>query len=117
MDQIIYFASWACLLGGGLFSVIGGIGLNRFPDFYSRIHAAGITDTLGAGLILLGLVLQAGPTLVAVKLIFIFAFITYTSPTSTHAVAHGAWVSGLRPLLGEKLEAAPEDEPDNESRP
>lgn len=103
IDQALFIASWVCLLAGGAFSVIGGIGLIRFPDFYTRMHAAGITDTLGAGLIILGLLFQAGLTLVAVKLIFILFFIFFTSPTSTHAVAHGAWVSGLRPLLGRDL--------------
>jgi hypothetical protein len=46
--------------GGGFFCVVGGIGLLRMPDFYTRMHAASVTETLGAGLILLGLMLQAG---------------------------------------------------------
>jgi len=94
--------SWACLIIGSVFSMIGGIGILRFPDFYTRMHAAGITDTMGAGFILLGLILQAGPTLVAVKLLLIGVFLFFTSPTSTHAVAQAALSSGLEPLLGKR---------------
>ena len=65
---------WVCLLGGGAFSLIGGIGLIRMPDFYTRSHAASLTDTMGAFLILLGLMLHSGANLVTVKLLFIFAF-------------------------------------------
>lgn len=93
--------AWVCLLTGGLFSVIGGIGLLRLPDFFTRLHAGGITDTLGAWLILLGLAFQAGWSLVALKLVLIFAFLLLTSPTACHAVAKAALHSGLRPLLKE----------------
>ena len=74
--------SWACLLGGSVFAMIGGIGILRFPDFYTRLHAAGITDTLGAGLILIGLMFQGGLSLVTVKLVMILFFLLLTSPTS-----------------------------------
>jgi multicomponent Na+:H+ antiporter subunit G len=50
--MIIDILSWVCLIAGGLLGIIGGIGMHRFPDFYSRTHAAGITDTLCAMLIL-----------------------------------------------------------------
>lgn len=90
-----------CLLAGGALGVIGGIGLLRMPDFYSRLHAAGITDTLCAALVLLGLGILAGPGLVAVKLLLIFGFLFFTTPTATHALAKAALHGGLRPLLGE----------------
>ncbi|MEE8517100.1 MAG: monovalent cation/H(+) antiporter subunit G [Alphaproteobacteria bacterium] len=90
---------WILLLGGGFFLIVGGIGLLRLPDFYTRLHAAGITDTLGAGLLLLGLMVQAGPTLVTIKLILIGVFLLFTSPTATHAVANAAFVAGLKPRL------------------
>ena len=88
--------SWICLITGGLLGVVGGVGIHRFPDFYSRLHAAGTTDTLCAALILLGLALQAGPTLDAVKLFFIFWFLFFTSPTASHALASAASHSGLQ---------------------
>lgn len=96
---VIDILSWACLLLGGFFSMVGGIGILRFPDLFTRFHAAGITDTLGAGLILLGLMLQAGWTLVTVKLLLILAFGFFTSPTATHALAKAALHGKLRPLL------------------
>ena len=99
MEALIYFASWACLLLGSAFCIIGGIGLIRLPDFYSRIHGGGITDTLGAGLVMLGLMLQAGWSLVTVKLVLIMLFLLLTSPVASHAIARAARHSGLEPKL------------------
>jgi multicomponent Na+:H+ antiporter subunit G len=101
MSVLIDAASWACLLAGGVFCVIGALGLIRMPEFFTRIHAASVTDTLGAGLILVGLVLQAGFTLVAVKLAMIGVLILFTSPTATHALAKAGLARGLKPLLAE----------------
>ena len=61
-----------------IFCVIGGVGLLRFPELYSRTHAATITDTLGAGLLLVGLMLQAGPGLTAVELVMVLIFLFAT---------------------------------------
>ena len=97
---LVDVASWALLSTGGLFCVIGGIGLLRMPDFYTRMHAASVHDTLGAGLILLGLVLQAGWSLVAAKLLILGLLIFFASPAATHALAKAALGRGLRPLLG-----------------
>lgn len=94
--------SWACLVGGGLFCVVGAIGLLRMPEFYTRMHAASVIETLGAGLILLGLLLQAGFTLVAVKLLMVGMLIFFASPTATHALARAAMVRGLKPLLSDE---------------
>ena len=91
--------SWVCLVGGGFFCIVGAVGMVRMPDFYTRIHAASVIETLGAGLILLGLMLQAGLTLVAVKLLMVGVLIFFASPTATHALARAAMVRGLKPLL------------------
>jgi len=99
MSALIFFVSWICLAAGGLFCVTGALGLVRMPDFYTRMHAASVTETLGAGLILLGLLLQAGLTLIAVKLLMIGLLIFFTSPTATHALAKAAYARGLKPLL------------------
>jgi len=97
-----------CLVGGALFAVVGGIGLLRFPDVYTRMHAAGITDTLGAGLVLVGLALHAGPSLAAVKLLMVLFFLLVTSPTSTHALAQSAISRGVKPkLANEEAERSP----------
>lgn len=94
--------SWALLLAGSAFAIIGGIGLIRLPDVYTRIHGASLTDTMGAGLILAGLMLQAGFTQVTIKLILILIFLLFTTPTSTYALANAAYTGGLRPQLGKK---------------
>ncbi len=93
--------SWLCLLAGGFFCLVGAAGLLRMPDFYTRMHAASVIDTLGAGLILLGLMLQAGWTLVAVKLLMVGLLIFFASPTATHALARAAMLRGLKPLLAQ----------------
>ena len=93
---------WAGVIGGvllglgGLLLVIGGIGINRFPHFYSRLHAAGVIDTLGAALVLAGLAPVFGVTLGTLKLALIFVFLLFTSPTACHALARSAHLSGLR---------------------
>ena len=99
IELILNVISAGLLAAGSIFVLIGAFGLIRLPDFYTRLHAAGITDTLGAELILLGLMFQAGLSLVTVKLILISLFIFFTSPTATHAVANAARVMGLKPLL------------------
>ena len=99
IELILNLISAVLLAAGSIFVLIGAFGLVRFPDFYTRLHAAGITDTLGAELILLGLMFQAGLSLVTVKLILISLFIFFTSPTATHAVANAARVMGLKPML------------------
>jgi multicomponent Na+:H+ antiporter subunit G len=91
--------SWVMILVGGAFGIIGGIGLLRFPDFFTRIHAAGITDTMCAPLIIGGLMLQSGLTLTTVKLFFLIVFLFLTSPTASHALAKAALHGGEKPIL------------------
>lgn len=86
-----------CLLSGAFFVVVGGIGVFRLPDFYTRLHGGGVTDTLGAGLILIGLTFQAGLSLDSAKLIMIAIFLFVTGPTSCHALAQAARANGLEP--------------------
>jgi len=102
MSILVDLASWACLLAGGGFCIVSTIGLNRMPDFFTRVHAAGIADTVGAGLVLLGLILQAGWTLIMVKLLFIGLMLFLTSPTAAHALTKAALARGVKPLLHEE---------------
>lgn len=102
-------ASWVLFLAGGLAVAVGALGLVRFPDFYTRLHAAGVTDTAGAELIVLGMLLQAPNWLVATKLVFIGIFLGLTSPVATHAIAHAAHMVGFRPKLGESLSYVKDD--------
>ncbi len=99
MSVTLDILSWICLVAGGVFCVIGALGLVRMPDFYTRMHAASITDTVGAGLMLLGMILQAGFSLIAVKLIMIGLLLLFANPTATHALAKAARARGLAPLL------------------
>ncbi len=101
MEVLVDMASWVLLVSGGGFCMVGGLGLLRLPDVYARMHAAGITDTLGAGLILAGLMLQSGFSLITVKLILILVFLLFTSPTSTYALANAAYRRGHAPRLGD----------------
>ena len=96
-ELLIETLSWAMILAGSLFVIIGAVGILRFPDFWSRLHAASITDSAGMILLLIGMALQTGLTLIAFKLGVIGIFIFITGPTSTHALANAALVSGLRP--------------------
>lgn len=97
MIWLIDVLSGLVLLGGVFFIVVGSVGMLRMPDFYTRMHAAGIIDTLGAGLILLGLMIQAGWTLITVKLLLILAFLWLTSPTACHALVRAALADPANP--------------------
>lgn len=99
MSGAIDILSGLCLLVGALFCLVGAIGLLRMPDFYTRVHAASVVETLGAGFILLGLVLQSGFTLVAAKLLLIGLLIFFASPTASHALTRAAMLRGVKPLL------------------
>lgn len=87
------------VLAGSFFCIVGGIGLLRMPDFYTRIHAAAITDTLGAALVIVGLMVAAGISLVSVKLLMIIAFLWITSPAGAHALGKAALKVGPKPML------------------
>lgn len=90
----------ALAMVGAFFSAIGTVGVVRFPDFYTRMHAASVTDTLGSSLILIGLMLIGGWSLVTFKLLSIWVFLLVTGPTASNAAANGALKAGLEPFLG-----------------
>ncbi|MEQ9144955.1 MAG: monovalent cation/H(+) antiporter subunit G [Parvibaculaceae bacterium] len=98
IDQALDIASWISFTLGGFFLIVGAIGMIRLPDFWSRLHGAGVIDTAGAELMLLGMAFQSGLTQTTVKLFLIGLFVFFTSPTATHAVANAAHVAGIRPL-------------------
>jgi len=96
-DLVIDLLSWAAILAGGATCIIGAVGALRLPDVYTRMHGAGLIDTGGATLILLGLALQAGLSLVTVKLVIIYVFMLFTGPVTTHALAAAALQEGVKP--------------------
>ena len=95
----IEILSWIFIVTGALLGVAGGIGIHRFPDFYSRLHAVGITDTMCAGCFIIGLCMQTGFTIASLKLMLIFVFLFFSCPTATHALADTAMLSGLKAEL------------------
>lgn len=100
MEFIGTIRPWAAglfLAAGCFFTIVAAIGVVRFPDFYSRIHPAGKADTLGQGLILLGLIIHEGLTFVSVKLLMIIVFIFIVNPTATHAIVKAAYLAGIKP--------------------
>ena len=101
MPLAVDLISWALIVIGSFFTVAGGIGLVRMPELYTRMHAASITDTLGAGFLLLGLMMQAGVSLVTLKLIFVLGLIFFLGPVVTHALAQAALHEKVEPMLAE----------------
>ncbi len=95
--MIVDILSWISIAIGAFFVLVGGIGLIRMPDLFSRMHPAGVLDSVGAGFLLLGFMLQSADWLVAVKLALIFVLLIFTSPVATHALAHAALLDGLKP--------------------
>ena len=90
------------LLIGSFLCVSGGVGILRFPDFYTRMHAVGVTETLATAMILIGLMLQVPDTLVLLKLIIILLITLFISPTASHALASAAVHNNLMPELDQK---------------
>jgi len=99
MSGLLDIISWAAIAAGSFFALVAGIGLLRLPDFFSRVHAIGILDTLATGLILFGLLVQSDDWLVAVKLALVFIAVLITGPTAIHALARAALHAGFRPAL------------------
>ena len=98
MQFLLDMVSWVLLTAGGVFVLIGGIGALRMPNLYARMHAASVTDTMGAVLVMSGIMLQAGLSLATIKLIAILLFLLLTSPTSSNALASAALLAGTRPF-------------------
>jgi len=109
MAIVLDALSWVLLALGGLFVFVGGVGALRMPNFYTRMHAASLTDSMGSILILTGIMLQAGISLATVKLLAILVFLLFTGPTATYALANSALLSGLKPEIAEPRDDANDD--------
>jgi multicomponent Na+:H+ antiporter subunit G len=109
-SDVIDLASWLLIVAGSMFCLIGALGLLRMPDLFTRMHAASVIDTVGAALLLFGMILQAGLTLVSVKLIFIGLLLFFTSPTATHALARAARARGVEPVVARRSREATDQE-------
>lgn len=100
MWSVLTAISAILLISGCIVLLIGAVGLVRFPDFFTRLHAAGVIDTLGLMLVCAGLMIAAGFTMTTIKLALILLFVLFTSPTATHALAKSALHGKLKPQLG-----------------
>lgn len=100
-DLLWDLLSWALVSGGIFFTVVGAIGLIRMPDVYTRMHAASLIDSLGSGMLIAGMMIQAGPSIVAAKLAILYGLIFFTTPVAAHAVAQAALTAGVEPELAE----------------
>ena len=116
MEQAIEYFSATCLILGVIFTLIGSIGVLRLPDALTQLHAAGITDTMGAALIILGLVLKVGAGLLSVKLLIILLFLLFTNPAASHSLARAVrhyrnrpWMERVRSETAARGEAAKHD--------
>ena len=96
------------VLAGTFVTLVGAIGLLRFPDFYTRLHATGKCDTLGTGLMLMAFMVfhfahYRGTPLVPIKILILILFVFIANPTATHAIVKAAYRTGVKPWhLGEK---------------
>lgn len=88
------------VIAGLLWLAVGGVGVLRFPDFYTRLHPAGKADTFGASLVLFGLVVHQGFSLLSVKILLVEAFILLANPAASHVLGRAAHRSGLAPWSG-----------------
>lgn len=103
MDIILDILSWISITIGGLFCIIGAIGVYRFPDIFSRMHAQGVIDTGGVAFILLGLILQSGFNLVSARLLLLGAFIFFIGPPVTYIFVRTMLHYGHTPIGSEHL--------------
>lgn len=101
MGAVIDIVSWFLLIGGGLFCVIGALGLLRMPDAFTRLHAASVIDTLGVGMIIAGLMVQSGWTLTTARLAIVLVLVFFTSPVASHAIARAMRHRDVPPVLSE----------------
>lgn len=103
MGMIVEWLSWLLLAAGGFFVVVGGVGVLRMPDLYTRVHAASVTETFGTMLIMVGLMLHSGWDLATFKLFAILVFLLFTAPVSSYALANTALLGGLKPKLSTEV--------------
>lgn len=97
MPDALLLTGGGFVLAGALLTIVGAIGVLRFPDVYTRIHAASITDTGGAGLVILGLCLIAGLEAITLKLLLAWVFIMLATPAAANALANAAFSAGHAP--------------------
>ena len=117
LDIVREVVAWILILSGGFFFIVSAIGMNRMPDIFTRLHAASVGETFGSGLMLVGMVVMAGFTLVTAKLVLLLLFLWFMGPVATHAIARAAVQAGERPILPDAAAAPNRDGDDREDKP
>ena len=102
MAILVEAFQWCLILAGSFFLLVGAFGMARMPDVFTRMHSASVSDTLGAGFLILGMALESGFSLVTVKLAIILILFVLTGPLATHALSRAALVVGVQPLLADE---------------
>jgi multicomponent Na+:H+ antiporter subunit G len=113
MDVLIYYVSSVFLVVGALFSLTATIGVLRFPDVYTRLHAAAKAGPVGAGFVLLGVAVAVFSPAAALRAVIGIIFLILTAPVSAHLLARAAYLVEIQPdtltkvndLENEKLSA------------
>ena len=97
--SVLDVIGWLCLGAGGFFCVVGALGLNRMPDVFTRMHATSVSDTMGVGLLCVGMATQTSDWTVWVRLAIILIVLYVTGAVASHALARAALHDGQKPLL------------------
>lgn len=105
-DALAIVGSAIAVLGGAVI-VLAALGMLRMPDLFTRIHAAGVVDSLGAFLVLVGLAVASGVNTASARLLMILAFLWITTPTACHALAKIARAKGMLPPERDRLGPTP----------
>ncbi len=87
----------ALLSAGLLFMALTAVGLLRLPDFFSRVHSVSKSETLGIALVLAGLIVHQGFTLVSLKLALVLLFVVIANPVAAHVLTRAAVRTGFMP--------------------
>ena len=99
MSAVLDIVGWVALIAGGFFCLVGAIGLQRMPDVFTRMHATSVSDTLGVGFLVLGMLSQTTDWMVAVRLGIIVIVLYVTGAVASHALARAALHDGACPVL------------------
>lgn len=110
IEPLLHWLGNILILTGAFFVLTGALGMLRMPDFFSRLHPAGVTDSLGIPCVLIGLMIHTGLTLVSGKLLLLMLFLLLTSPTACHALAKAAFLSDMADEEAAALKKAREGE-------
>ena len=96
--MLLVFLGWFCIIFGCALIISALIGMHKFPDLYTKVHAAGIIDSLGIPAIIFGIILIQH----ALKLMLIIIIMLVLNPVSTHSLINAAWQNGVKPLIHNK---------------